>query len=72
MHLKCIEDLPSTCGLPVGLAQHFGTVIGRENKHSASEKNPSLPFRMEGSVKVPRPGKPCWDRKYMKVLQVSL
>ena len=66
-HVKCIAHLPSTCGLPVGLAEHFGTVIGQENVSCVGETDASGSFQMQGWVKIPRSAKPCWDRKYMKV-----
>ena len=76
-HVKCASHLPNTCGLPVGLAEHFGSIIGQKEKSGSASasgrlqegKSPckAVPSSMEGWVKVPRPGKACWDRKFMKV-----
>ena len=75
VHPKCAGHLPSTCGLPVGLAQHFvldqNTTSGTKGTTSASSSSAasgSQPKAMEGYVKIPRPGKAaCWDRKFMKL-----
>ena len=81
-HVKCAVHLPSTCGLPRGLAEHFGTVVERaEPTESAEPRRRRRPRAdadvddaaadaddaHEGWVKVPRPGKACWDSKFMKV-----
>lgn len=71
-HAKCASHLPSTCGLPMGLAEHFGNVLGQEtssNPQGGESIQPSSSFHiMKGWVKIPRPGKAtCWDRKFMKV-----
>ena len=66
-HVKCTAHLPSTCGLPVGLAEHFGTVMGQENISCVGETDSSGSFQMQGWVKIPRSAKGCWDRKYMQV-----
>ena len=66
-HVKCTAHLPSTCGLPVGLAEHFDTVMGQENVSCIGETDSSGSFQMQGWVKIPRSAKGCWDRKYMKV-----
>lgn len=67
-HVKCTAHLPSTCGLPVGLAEHFGTVMGQENVRCSGETDSSASSQMQGWVKIPRSAKGCWERKYMKVI----
>lgn len=67
-HAKCTSHLPSTCGLPVGLAEHFGSVLGQEVNNPQGDSIQPTSFHMKGWVKIPRPGKAtCWDRKFMKV-----
>ena len=69
-HVKCASHLPRTCGLPVGLAEHFGTVIGQETPVAGKRGESTTPStsQMKGFVKIPRLGKAtCWERKYMKV-----
>ena len=66
-HAKCSAHLPSTCGLPVGLAEHFGNALGQEVSNQKGETSPTS--SNQGWVKIPRPGKAtCWERKFMKVI----
>lgn len=68
VHVKCAPHLPSTCGLPVGLAEHFGSVVTKEPADQSGDSFAPSTFLMKGWVKVQRPGKAtCWDRKFMKV-----
>lgn len=67
-HVKCATHLPNTCGLPVGLAEHFGQVVTHEPTDRSGDSSAPSAFQMKGWVKVQRPGKAtCWDRKFMKV-----
>ena len=71
VHTKCVSYLPSTCGLPAGLAQHFVQLgLSRTQSSSATpSKTSSSGLIQQGYVKIPRPGKAaCWDRKFMKVV----
>lgn len=72
-HTKCAPHLPSTCGLPVGLAEHFGNVFGQEASSRNGDNIPASSLHMKGWVKIPRPGKAtCWERKYMKLMGTKL
>ncbi len=71
-HAKCAPHLPSTCGLPVGLAEHFGSVLGQETSTHQGEIPTESSLHMKSWVKIPKPGKAtCWERKFMKVLIVD-
>ena len=56
----------------MGLAEHFGNVLGQEASTQNGESPPESSLHMKGWVKIPKPGKAtCWERKFMKVLVVD-
>ena len=59
-HVKCSARLPSTCGLPLGLAEHIGDEVNNRQEET-------FPIN-RGWVKIPRTDKAnCWERKFLKV-----
>ena len=59
-HVKCSVRLPSTCGLPLGLAEHIGDEVNNRQEET-------FPIN-RGWVKIPRTDKAnCWERKFLKV-----
>lgn len=64
-HIKCSQELPSTCGLPMQFAEHLSK--GRPT-HSP-EKRPSSwaesPNVLQGWLKMPRSDKSCWESCYI-------
>ncbi|XP_069684092.1 citron rho-interacting kinase isoform X2 [Periplaneta americana] len=72
-HPKCSLVLPSTCGIPSGFARHFSQSWKRSQmdddsslKNDGADTKPD-PCRMEGYVKIPKRGRSCWERKYLRL-----
>ncbi|KAJ9599608.1 hypothetical protein L9F63_009925, partial [Diploptera punctata] len=73
-HPKCSLILPSTCGLPKGLARHFSKSWNSSQVERSSSTNDSESddfsqgsSKMEGFVKIPKRGRSYWERKFMRL-----
>ncbi|KAK4323358.1 hypothetical protein Pmani_005912 [Petrolisthes manimaculis] len=70
-HNKCSLELPSTCGLPVQLAEHYssGWTSDSPVRLPASSTVPShQPMTtLQGWLKIPKTGKTCWECHYVKL-----
>lgn len=66
-HPKCANSVPSTCGLPSGLVQHFRDSIRRKSSNAAAHRPTDGGHQIEGWVKVPRNGKLSWEQKFCRL-----
>ncbi|XP_078336277.1 citron Rho-interacting kinase-like isoform X1 [Crassostrea virginica] len=64
-HTKCTSAAPSTCGLPTDYIHYFTSIMGKIER---SSKNFSVEdtnqIKIKGWLKVPRTGKPGWEKRW--------
>ncbi|XP_066953798.1 citron rho-interacting kinase-like [Macrobrachium rosenbergii] len=66
-HSKCSTAIPSTCGLPIEFAEHYSGGWTTDSPQRSSNPEADQYYVMQGWVKIPRPGKACWDSRYVCV-----
>ncbi|XP_070571678.1 citron rho-interacting kinase-like isoform X2 [Ptychodera flava] len=67
-HTKCSSLLPHTCGLPSQLMEHFSEAIVHTSSPAVgSDSTDDSMMGLEGWMKVPRPGKQGWEKKWVLV-----
>ncbi|KAG1673470.1 Citron Rho-interacting kinase [Nymphon striatum] len=67
-HAGCVHAVPSTCGLPPALVDHFTSTLTR----GICTSSPSIGLDRdcdlyEGWVKIPSSGKQGWEKRYMQL-----
>ncbi|XP_062613550.1 citron Rho-interacting kinase-like, partial [Saccostrea cucullata] len=64
-HTKCTSSAPSTCGLPTDYIHYFTSIMNNVERNS---KNFTLKdtnqIKIKGWLKVPRTGKPGWEKRW--------
>ncbi|XP_056008615.1 citron Rho-interacting kinase-like isoform X2 [Ostrea edulis] len=64
-HTRCTSAAPSTCGLPTDYIHYFTTImskIERTSKKFTLEDTNQI--KIKGWLKVPRTGKPGWEKRW--------
>lgn len=66
-HVRCTHAVPSTCGLPAALVDHFTTAVTKGLPSSPSIAVDRGSDLYEGWVKIPSPSKQGWQKRYMQL-----
>ncbi|KAG0718654.1 Citron Rho-interacting kinase [Chionoecetes opilio] len=66
-HIKCSQELPSTCGLPMQFAEHLskGRTTHSPEKRTSSSSDPR--HVLQGWLKMPKSDKSFWESCYISL-----
>ncbi|XP_070205430.1 citron Rho-interacting kinase-like isoform X3 [Littorina saxatilis] len=67
VHPKCASSVPATCGLPTEYVRHFADMMSRIEEAEMHSNSEPLNIKMEGWLKVPRTGKPGWEKRWVEL-----
>ncbi|XP_076434884.1 uncharacterized protein LOC143274829 [Babylonia areolata] len=67
VHPKCASSVPATCGLPTEYVRHFADMMSRIEEAELDSTLEPLSIKMEGWLKVPRTGKPGWEKRWVEL-----
>ncbi|KAK8723357.1 hypothetical protein OTU49_011677 [Cherax quadricarinatus] len=66
-HIKCSQELPSTCGLPVQFAEHYSKGWTSDSPEKMAGSLSDSGVLLEGWLKMPRAGKACWESRFVRL-----
>ncbi|XP_025090318.1 citron Rho-interacting kinase-like isoform X2 [Pomacea canaliculata] len=67
VHPKCATSVPATCGLPTEYVRLFADMMSRIEESEAHSNMEPVSIKMEGWLKVPRTGKPGWEKRWVEL-----
>ncbi|KAK7479958.1 hypothetical protein BaRGS_00028785 [Batillaria attramentaria] len=67
VHPKCASSVPATCGLPTEYVRYFADMMSQIEEAEARSLPEPVSIKMEGWLKVPRTGKPGWEKRWVEL-----